>query len=309
MSERHQNRVASLVGPGRAGATVAAALVHSGWRLAGVVGRFPGAPSALRIAELVGAMALGGDEAVHNAEMVLIAVPDGSVADVSLGLADSLRHGALVVHLAGSFGPEVFEPLRRTRPDLRFGSLHPLQSLPYPSSLEDAVARLEGSWCAITGDSQLETLARELGMQPFAVDSTSRGLYHAAATVASNHLVALAGQVERLAAQAGVPVAAFLPLMRTTIENIALLGPADALTGPVARGDVATVAHHLDAIPPSEQPGYRAMAREALKLIHEESPGLSALLTGDAASDAKDGTAKDGTDDAAPRSVGARVGA
>lgn len=222
---------------------------------------------------MLGAPALESAEAVGSAELVVIAVPDGSVADTALGLAHSFRDGALVTHLAGSLGLEVFEPLRRIRPDLRIGSLHPLQSLPYPSSIDDAVDRLAGSWCAIEGDDEMHAMATELGMHPFVVSPDSRGAYHAAASVASNHLVALAGQVERLAAQSGVPFEAFLPLMRTTIENIACLGPADALTGPIARGDVATVARHLDSIPESEHDGYRVMACEALKLINHAGVG------------------------------------
>jgi predicted short-subunit dehydrogenase-like oxidoreductase (DUF2520 family) len=103
-------------------------------------------------------------------------------------------------------------------------------------------------------------------MRPFRVDAVDRVRYHAAACVASNHLVALLGQVERLAAHADVPFEAFLPLVRGTVENVDELGPAAALTGPVARGDDETVTRHVDAIPDDERDGYEALVREARRL-------------------------------------------
>jgi predicted short-subunit dehydrogenase-like oxidoreductase (DUF2520 family) len=99
------------------------------------------------------------------------------------------------------------------------------------------------------------------------VAETSRTAYHAAAVVASNHLVALLGSVERIAAEAGVPLAAFLDLVRGTVDNVELLGPAAALTGPVARGDWATVARHRQAIPAGEVESYDALTAAAVRLL------------------------------------------
>jgi predicted short-subunit dehydrogenase-like oxidoreductase (DUF2520 family) len=123
----------------------------------------------------------------------------------------------------------------------------------------------------------VERIALTLGMRPFRVDGADRVRYHTAACVASNHLVALLGQVERLAAQAGVPFEAFLPLVRGTVANVTELGPAAALTGPVARGDHETVARHIDALPHDERDTYRALVREARRLadhndVLEETP-------------------------------------
>ena len=84
--------------------------------------------------------------------------------------------------------------------------------------------------------------------------------------IASNHLVALLGQAERIGAQAGVELAALLDLVRATVDNVEELGPAAALTGPAARGDEATVERHLGAIAPAEHPAYRALADEARRL-------------------------------------------
>jgi predicted short-subunit dehydrogenase-like oxidoreductase (DUF2520 family) len=101
------------------------------------------------------------------------------------------------------------------------------------------------------------------------VDDDHRPAYHAAAAIASNHLVALLGQVERVAAAAGVPLDAFLDLVRGSVDNVAALGPAAALTGPVARGDWDTVARHLAALPQEERPAYEAMAALAARLRPE----------------------------------------
>ncbi len=155
------------------------------------------------------------------------------------------------------------------------GSLHPLQSLP---SVEIGVERLPGSWCAVDGPAGVERLAVSLGMRPFRVADDQRVTYHAAASIASNHLVALLGQAARIAVDAGIPAEALLPLVRATLENVEALGPEAALTGPVARGDTDTVARHLDALPTDEQRAYRALAAEALRLSgHADGPNQAAL--------------------------------
>jgi predicted short-subunit dehydrogenase-like oxidoreductase (DUF2520 family) len=132
----------------------------------------------------------------------------------------------------------------------------------------------------VAGPPAVADLARELGAHPFVVPDDRRAAYHAAAVVASNHLVALLGQVERLAETAGVPFDAFLPLIATTLANCAHHGPAAALTGPVARGDVDTVAAHLDALPDAERHTYRALALAALTLAARDDAELRALLQG-----------------------------
>ena len=94
----------------------------------------------------------------------------------------------------------------------------------------------------------------------------------------SIHLVALVGQVERLAASCGVPFAAFAPLIQASLDNAFRLGPAHALTGPVERGDLATVESHLRALDPAERDSYRALAREAARLTGRRDSALDRLL-------------------------------
>jgi predicted short-subunit dehydrogenase-like oxidoreductase (DUF2520 family) len=112
------------------------------------------------------------------------------------------------------------------------------------------------------------------------VPDDRRAAYHATAVVASNHLVALLGQVQRLADAAAVPFDAFLPLVEATLHNCTDRGPAAALTGPVARGDAATVAAHLESLPDTERDAYRALALAALALTERDDAELRALLQG-----------------------------
>lgn len=271
-------RVLALVGPGRAGVTVAAALRHHGWRVSGVAGRSPGAGSTHSAAEFLDAPVADISDVAIGADFVLVATPDTAIASAAVAASQSVRPDAFVFHLAGSLGIVAFDGLHTARPDVRLGAVHPLRSLQWPTSPAAAAASLEGTWCATSGDSSSTEVARALGMRCFSLTDSQRVAYHSTAVVASNHLVALAGQVERLADASGVPFEAFVELMRTSLENVAGLGPAHALTGPVARGDLATVEAHLAAIPAAERPTYRALAREALKLVEMESPALAALL-------------------------------
>jgi predicted short-subunit dehydrogenase-like oxidoreductase (DUF2520 family) len=253
-------RAFALVGPGRAGTAVARALEQRGWRCLTVIGRDP-APDALR--------------GVGRAELVIVATPDAAISDAAAALADALQARALVIHLSGACTLAELDKLRARRPDVRVGSLHPLQSLPTP---EVGGERLAGSWCAVDGPPAVEELAITLGMRPFRVDDANRALYHATATVASNHLVALMGQVTRLAEAAGVPPAALLPLVRATLDNVDALGPAGALTGPIGRGDVDTVARHLGAIPADERDAYCALAEQARRLTGRDDSALRDVL-------------------------------
>jgi predicted short-subunit dehydrogenase-like oxidoreductase (DUF2520 family) len=267
-------RAFALVGPGRAGSAVALALADRGWRPVAVAGRSADAPSTQKLAARLGARAVGVADAGRDADVVVIATPDAAIADTAAALAPALRPGSLVIHLSGASTLHELDGVVLARPDVQIGSLHPLQTLP---SGDSGRARLAGSWCAVDGSPRVERIALTVGMRPFRLDPADRVRYHAAASVASNHIVALLGQVERLAANAGVPFEAFLPLVRGAVENVSELGPADALTGPVARGDHETVARHLDALPADERDAYRALVREARRLAGRDDAELQEL--------------------------------
>ncbi|MFN8034535.1 MAG: Rossmann-like and DUF2520 domain-containing protein [Acidimicrobiia bacterium] len=268
-------RSLALVGPGRAGTGVALALARAGWRVRAVAGGHRASPTLRSAAELLDASTVAVEDAGRDVALVIVATPDALITSTAARVAPSLAPGALVVHLSGSRSVSDLDPIRTTRPDVEVGVLHPLQSLPSP---EVGAQRLAGAWCAVSGPESVTDLAADLGMHPFVVADGARTAYHAAATIASNHLVALLGQAQRVAASAGVPFDALLPLVQATVDNLAELGPAGALTGPVARGDVSTVAGHLDALPESERPAYRALADAALRLAGRDDPALRSLV-------------------------------
>jgi predicted short-subunit dehydrogenase-like oxidoreductase (DUF2520 family) len=204
---------------------------------------------------------------------VLIATPDAAIEAVAAAIAPGLEPGSLVVHCSGARGLDALAPIRAARPDVETGALHPLQTFAAADP-----ARLVGAWAAVAGPHAVAELALELGLRPFVVPDAQRAAYHAAAAVASNHVVALLGQVARIAESAGVPVDAFWPLVDATVANVEARGAAGALTGPVARGDVATVATHLHAIDPVERDAYRTMALAALALTGRDDADLRAVL-------------------------------
>ena len=260
----------AVVGPGKAGTALTESLVSRDWTLAAVAGRTDA--HTRRLAKRFGARVLPVEDVGREADLIVLSTPDTVLSDVATRVAPSLRPGALVIHLSGASTLDVLAPLAASRPDVEIGSLHPLQTLPEGSG----DLSLSGAWCAIEGP--VVELARALGMHPIVVTPELRTTYHAAATVASNHLTALLGQVQRLADAAGVPFEAFLPLVAATIDNVAELGPRDALTGPVARGDVATIAAHLEALPVEERGAYRALARSAATLVDRDDEHLVAVL-------------------------------
>lgn len=231
-----------VIGPGRAGSSFASALADRGWCCVAVLGRSD---------DIAGAAA--------EVDLVLLTVPDDRIAEVAAGIAPG---AGVVAHTSGAKGLDVLAPHRRR------ASLHPLVSLPDP--VTGARRLVEGGVFAVAGEGEsravVDAAVTALGGRPVDVGDDVRALYHATAAVAANHLVALCGQVERLASQAGVPVDAYWALMATTLENVRKVGPLASLTGPAARGDASTIALHLEALPTDERTLYLALANEAARL-------------------------------------------
>jgi predicted short-subunit dehydrogenase-like oxidoreductase (DUF2520 family) len=200
--------------------------------------------------------------AAHGVDLLVIAVPDAAIAVVAATVqpVDS----TVVMHVAGSLGLDVLAPHARR------AALHPLVSL--PDAATGAERLTSGAWFAVAGDSMGAELAGDLGGRCFAVADADRATYHAAAAVASNHLVALMGQVERLATSVGVPAEAYFDLAAGSFANVQARGAAAALTGPVQRGDWATVQRHREALSPSEREIYDALAKAAAQLADQPWP-------------------------------------
>ncbi|SHJ40761.1 Predicted oxidoreductase, contains short-chain dehydrogenase (SDR) and DUF2520 domains [Tessaracoccus bendigoensis DSM 12906] len=212
MPERRQSRCIAVVGNGRLGKALCVLLRAHGWDVQGPFGR-------------------GADP--EQADVVLLCVPDSQIAAAAANV--TTRNGLLVGHCSGA---TTLAPLA---PHDAFG-MHPLMTVP-----DKGTPVFDGVTAAIAGTTSeaLETatdLALSLGMSPVEIDDAARPAYHAAASVASNFLLTLEDLAERLAASAGMPRERLVPLVRATVENWAQHGAATALTGPIARGDRATVA-------------------------------------------------------------------
>jgi predicted short-subunit dehydrogenase-like oxidoreductase (DUF2520 family) len=185
---------------------------------------------------------LGRGEIPAGADAVLLCVPDAEIAAAAEAVAGA---APFVGHTSGATPLSALEAAGAQA----FG-LHPLQTVTGP-------AHFEGCGCATAGSTPealelADQMARDLGMLPFEVQDHQRAAYHAAASIASNFLVTLEAEAEALADAAGIEgfdARRMLgPLVRTTVENWIALGPERALTGPVARGDQATVAAQRAAI-------------------------------------------------------------
>ncbi len=184
----------------------------------------------------------------RDAELTVLCVPDKAIAEV----ARALPIGPWIAHVSGATPLAALEPHTR-----RFG-LHPLQTFTRARGPE----QIDGAWGAVTAENADARargmwLAETLGLRAFEIADRDRVLYHAGAAVASNYLVTLYRSASRLLELAGAPPEALIPLMTRTIEN------DFELTGPIARGDVATIDAHLAAIDrhaPDLGPMYRALA-------------------------------------------------
>ena len=184
---------------------------------------------------------------VPSADAIVLCVPDAEIHAAAAVVSDA---APLVGHTSGATGLAALEPASVGG---RFG-IHPLQT--FTGSPTDA-ERFHGCRCAVGGTSAeaLDValgIAGSLGMEPFELSDEQRPAYHAAASIASNFLVALEAAAEEVAAGAGLDPAearaALAPLVRATVDNWATLGPERALTGPVARGDELTVAAQREAV-------------------------------------------------------------
>jgi predicted short-subunit dehydrogenase-like oxidoreductase (DUF2520 family) len=192
--------------------------------------------SAFRAAGLdpIGPLGRGADS--ETADAILLCVPDAEIANAAALIAPGLPVG----HCSGATGLDMLFPHEAF-------SLHPLMTVT-PNG-----ADFTGAGAAIAGSTpRALNLARELavtlGLQPVEIAEQDRPVYHAAASIASNFLVTLEAAAERLAADAGIEREQLAPLVRATVENWASLGSERALTGPVARGDEATVARQRAAV-------------------------------------------------------------
>lgn len=234
-----------IIGPGRAGMSLAIAARAAGHTIDAVVGR--DRDHAATAAADLGVDRLGLGDDLPPADVVVIAVRDGAIGPVAQALAEGRPSWDAAVHLSGLISVAALAALGET--GIRIGSFHPLQTLPNP---QRGAERLAGASIAITAspplDAILDAFARSLGAEPFPLEDAAKPLYHAAAAAAANFPVVALAMARDLFEAAGVEFAAARPLVKAIVANSFELGPRAALTGPVARGDIETVASQIDSV-------------------------------------------------------------
>jgi predicted short-subunit dehydrogenase-like oxidoreductase (DUF2520 family) len=240
------------------------------------------------VADLLGASLGVGVQVVEVAdvarvaELVFLTVPDGQLQQVAARLQLSAAHS--LVHMSGVMGLDCLAAAAQQ--GAKIGALHPLQAFPRAAD----ATRFHGIYAGIEASdpalvTQLEQIARALRATPFSLAGVDRAAYHAAAVFASNYAVALHAAAAQVWQAAGLPLAtarvALAPLTLGAAQAIAEHDLAQALTGPVARGDLTTIASHLQALSgdPDRAALYRALARELLRLPLGLTPEALSALT------------------------------
>jgi predicted short-subunit dehydrogenase-like oxidoreductase (DUF2520 family) len=270
----------SIVGSGRLGTALAIALSSSGYPIQAVVARR--LTTARKAAALVSrhTLALRASELdlLPSSRIVLLTTPDDEIAITAQRLASSRRcllKESIVLHTSGALASDVLEPL--TSIGFHVGSLHPLVSVSDPRTGQEG---LLGAFYCIEGDAAAtrtaRAIVRDLKGRSFTISSDYKPLYHAAAVMASGHVLALYDLATEMLVQCGLErgkaLRVLLPLLQSTVSNLSRSNLARALTGTFARGDVATVRRHLQALSRDRLPE----ALEVYKLLGARSVQLAA---------------------------------
>jgi predicted short-subunit dehydrogenase-like oxidoreductase (DUF2520 family) len=277
-----------IVGPGRLGQALGKLLCDLGQPVVAIAGAVASGDAFSRTsaaAKFIGSSGGTTVEAVacsslpSLASRILIAVPDHALPSVARELASAPEPITAALHTCGSRGPEALAFLKERGTSC--GTIHPLQTISTP---QQGVADLPGSYFGITASGAALDWALEIcGLlrgHPLTIPAESRPLYHAAAVMASNYLVATIDAAVILFKAAGVPaeqaLPALAPLIRASVANTLAAGPAHALTGPIERGDEQTVARHLRALrdaPETVRSLYSSAGLHTVELARRKSPG------------------------------------
>jgi predicted short-subunit dehydrogenase-like oxidoreductase (DUF2520 family) len=257
-----------VVGAGRVGAVLGAALRAAGHDVVGAAGESDA--SHRRIAALLpGVVSRKPTAVARSCDLLVLAVPDDMLANVVRMLADSgaLHEGQHVVHTSGRHGLAVLEPARAV--GARVAAMHP--AMTFTGTAVD-LDRLPGTVFGLTADPAdrafVESLVADLGGTPMWVPEEMRTLYHAGLAHGANHLVTLVTEAMEILSAAGAadPAGTLRPLLTAALDNALEQGDA-ALTGPIVRGDLGTVRAHLEDIrlnAPQTLGSYVALARATL---------------------------------------------
>ncbi len=259
----------AIVGPGRLGTGLALALRESGYTVSEIVVRAPGNRRARALARRLRARLLPVPVVELRADVVWFCVPDGAIASAAAALSAANWKGKIALHPSGALTSDELAVLRKR--GAAVASAHPMMTFAAGTR-----PGLEGVPFALEGDARAVAAARRtitgLGGACFVIARESKPLYHVWGGLLSPLLVAYLACAEQVAGRAGIPPRAarrnMLPILRQTIVNYAALGPERALTGPLVRGDVGTIARHLRSLSAgasSAQEVYRALSRFAVR--------------------------------------------
>ena len=241
-----------FIGAGVLGTGLALAMSQAGYRVEAASSRRLESARSLA-GRAPGCKAFASPQAVADvSDLVFITTPDSAIESVAAQA--SWRPGQYVAHCCGALGRQPLEPARQQGAET--GAIHPFQTFAGLDRPEQAVNRLAGVTFGVTAQGALETLlidlARNLGGRAVAVAEEVRPLYHASAVLGCGYLVTLLEAAAQVWQAAGFSekdaLQALAPLARATLENVAALGPREGVTGPLYRGDVATVRQHLEAL-------------------------------------------------------------
>ena len=254
-----------VVGTGRAGSVIGAALKRAGHQIKACTAVTD--LSKLRAEALLpGVAILSIEETVADRDLILLSIPDDVLTQVVSGLAatNAVSPGTFVLHLSGRYGIDILRPV--TELGCLPLALHPVMTF---TGTSIDLNRLSACPFGVTTHPTLrpvaETLVMEMGGEPVWVPEASRSLYHAALTFGANNLITLVNQTSELLESAGItnPEALVAPLLSASLDN-ALRNGDSALTGPIARGDAETVREHLRVLAnfdPAVTQAYRSLAR------------------------------------------------
>jgi predicted short-subunit dehydrogenase-like oxidoreductase (DUF2520 family) len=269
---------------GKVGVSLARLLHERGYRIAALYSR--STDKATQLARIVGAVpAASPQDVIALADLTLLTVPDDALDSVAGALTGASWDGRAVVHTSGVHSARTLEALYALGAET--GSLHP--AFPF-ASVDQALTGLPGATFAVEAQADhlrgwLSDMVSSLGGQVIVLTPDSKARYHAALVIASNYLVTLydvaRSLLESVGASSDASAGALNALMQAALHNVAALGPVDALTGPLVRGDLGTVAAHLTALedaPPAYRDLYIQLARLTYPLL--EKRGITIGDTG-----------------------------
>lgn len=281
-----------IAGSGRLGQALGRLLHDRGQPIAAIAGRDPARTATAAAFIYKDVRPVSYSDLPSHAARVLICVPDDALDSVAHTLAAAPQRISIALHTCGSRGVEALAALESG--GAACATLHPLQTITTPAQ---GVADLPGSSFGITGAASggmtdstpalawALDIVRLLHGHALTIPAESRPLYHAAAVMASNYIVAMIDAAVILMELAGLPLGedpdsalqALGPLIHATVENSLRLGPASALTGPIERGDERTVAAHLRALdnaPESVRQLYRQAGLHAIEIARRKNPAI-----------------------------------